>query len=99
MDNIDKTHVLQLGIGIHAGAALIGNIGSEQHLDYSVIGETVNLAARLCGYAEPMSIVVSEVVRDAAIGAEGFIFTAPCQVPIRGLKHPITVYNLQQRPH
>jgi adenylate cyclase len=95
--HLDDMHVLQLGIGIHAGVALIGNIGSDQHLDYSVIGETVNLAARLCGYAEPMSIVVSEVVRNAAMRFEGILFTAPCQVPIRGLKHPITVYNLEQR--
>ena len=42
---------LRLGIGIHAGKTLVGNIGSDEHLDYSVIGETVNLAARLCGVA------------------------------------------------
>jgi adenylate cyclase len=91
---VDSTRVLQLGVGIHSGPALIGNIGSDKHLDYSVIGETVNLAARLCGCAEPMSIVVSEEVRRAATG-RGFVFTAPCQVSVRGVKQPITVYNLQ----
>lgn len=92
----DNARGLQLGVGIHSGRALIGNIGSAKHLEYSVIGETVNLAARLCGCADPMSIVVSEEVRRAATG-HGFIFAAPCQVSIRGLKHAMTVYTLQQR--
>ena len=42
--------------------AVIGNIGSPEHLDYSAIGTSVNLAARLCGRAEAMSIVVSKAL-------------------------------------
>src|SRR2546422_4288734 len=64
-DGTGEQRIRQLGIGIHAGRVVIGNIGSPEHLDYSVIGTTVNLAARLCGHAEPMSIVVSSAVRDA----------------------------------
>lgn len=94
---VDNTRELQLGVGIHSGKALIGNIGSDKHLDYSVIGETVNLAARLCGCAEPMSIVVSEDVRRAVPEQSRLTFTAPCQVNIRGLKHPITVYNVRHQ--
>ncbi len=94
---VDTTRMLELGVGIHSGKALIGNIGSDKHLDYSVIGETVNLAARLCGCAEPMSIVVSDEVRLAVAKDAGLIFTAPCLVPIRGLKNPITVYNVQHQ--
>jgi class 3 adenylate cyclase len=40
-----------IGIGIHVGRVMMGNIGSMNHLDYSVIGPAVNLAARLCGQA------------------------------------------------
>lgn len=94
---VDSARVLQLGVGIHTGKALIGNIGSDKHLDYSVIGETVNLAARLCECAEPMSIVVSEEVRGGASRQSGLLFTAPCQVHIRGLKKSITAYNVQQQ--
>jgi len=94
---VDSTRVLQLGVGIHSGKALVGNIGSDKHLDYSVVGETVNLAARLCGCAEPMSIVVSEDVRRDASRQSNLMFAAPCQVNIRGLNHPITVYNVQHR--
>ncbi|MBA04730.1 MAG: hypothetical protein CMQ36_11935 [Gammaproteobacteria bacterium] len=45
---------------------MVGNIGSDNHLDYSVIRETVNLAARLYGCAEPLSIVVSQSIVDDA---------------------------------
>ncbi len=49
---------------------MVGNLGSENHLDYTVIGKTVNLAARLCGLAR-QSIVVSRAVRDAVAGDAG----------------------------
>ena len=83
-----------LGIGINSGRATIGNIGSPEHLDYSVIGATVNLAARLCGHAQPMSIVVSKTVRDVAMEDPSFVFHSERQVPIRGLRRPVTVYEL-----
>ncbi|MEM7466008.1 MAG: adenylate/guanylate cyclase domain-containing response regulator [Pseudomonadota bacterium] len=94
-DNQQKAErALELGIGIHAGTALVGNIGSDKHLDYSVIGETVNLAARLCGCADPMSIVVSERIAGIAHHLQEFSFSAPWTVSVRGVKNPIPVYNL-----
>jgi adenylate cyclase len=84
----------QLGIGIHYGRAVIGNIGSHEHLDYSVIGTTVNIAARLCGHAEPMSIVVSKAVRDSVSTDHRLSFPSERQVIIRGLKRPVTIYGL-----
>jgi adenylate cyclase len=90
----DDGRVLELGIGIHCGTALVGNIGSDNHLDYSVIGETVNLAARLCGFAEPLSIVVSESVVDSARMESDFFFTAPCEVKVRGFRDAVIVYNV-----
>ena len=89
------THrIRQLGIGIHTGRAIVGNIGSKERLDFTAIGTTVNLAARLCGVAEPMSIVVSSDVRSAANENPLLGFHSERQVPIRGLKNPVTVYTL-----
>lgn len=87
---------LELGIGIHAGTALVGNIGSDKHLDYSVIGETVNLAARLCGCADPMPVVVSERIAGIAQNRPGFSFGSPWDVSVRGVKDTISVYNLSR---
>jgi len=83
------------GIGIHVGNAFIGNIGSTDHLECSVIGVTVNLAARLCGVAGELSIVVSADVRESVGDLPGLGFTEERQVPVKGFREPITVYTLE----
>ncbi len=86
---------LPLGVGIHMGPVLIGNIGSKDHLDYSVLGETVNLASRLCDKAEAMSVNVSEEVMQAANMTEELQFVSPDKVSIRGITNDVLVYKLR----
>lgn len=85
---------LPLAIGIHMGPVLIGNIGSEEHLDYSAVGEAVNLASRLCSNAESMSIDVSGAVVSAT-AAGLFTFSSPIAVKIRGINEPVSIYKLK----
>lgn len=49
-----------MGIGIHTGNVVVGNMGAENRLNYTVIGSNVNLAARLCSAAEGMEILISK---------------------------------------
>ena len=86
---------IRFGIGIHQGYALVGNLGSSEHLDYTILGKTVNLAARLCGLAS-QSIVVSQAVRAAAADTPEFVFQSERPATIRGFREPVTVYDLQR---
>lgn len=83
-----------VGIGIHQGLVVEGNIGTGEHLDYSVIGNTVNLAARLCGYAHSGDIIVSQSVRAMVGEDEAMRFIEPRHAHIRGLREPIELYRL-----
>ena len=91
---IGNKYKLPVGIGIHYGEVMIGNIGSAEHLDYSAIGETVNIAARLCGHAEPMHINVSEALIRIAEADPKLQFSTPTQVKLKGLEKPVPIYQL-----
>jgi len=84
----------QLGMGIHRGHAMIGNLGSSEHLDYTLVGKTVNLAARLCGAADRLSIVVSQTVRDAIAEDPRVQFSRERGVIMRGFEDPVLIYDL-----
>ena len=91
----DGAATLPLGIGLNSGPVLIGNIGSEEHLDYSAIGETVNLPARMCGSTRPVSIVISETVVAVASGDArlNFFRSSNCH----RTRHPGACFNMLPR--
>jgi class 3 adenylate cyclase len=60
-----NTSCLSFGIGIHMGQAVVGNIGTVQQMNYTAIGDTVNLAKRLQENAQGGQIILSQDVYDA----------------------------------
>lgn len=63
---------MKIGIGLHHGPAVVGNIGSAERMQYTAIGDTVNVAARLVSRAEPGQILISETMHAAAGGGDLF---------------------------
>lgn len=56
---------VSFGVGVHAGPAVVGNIGAPQRMDYTAIGDTVNTSARLEANAPGGKVLISQVVADA----------------------------------
>ncbi len=84
---------LELAIGLHTGDAIVGNVGSSTRMEYTAIGDTVNIAARLEGIARPMQIVVSEATRAAA--GDGFDTVDLGARALPGRVEPITVHEVR----
>ncbi len=84
---------LQFGVGISAGEAVVGNIGTEEHMNYTAIGDAVNLAKRLQERAAPGQILIEETVVKA-LGER--IRVEPLGVmKLKGRDTPATVYELK----
>jgi adenylate cyclase len=83
---------LSLGVGISSGQVFVGNVGSTKRFDYTVIGQEVNVASRLCSMARGSQILVSENTR-GLLGAR-FPLIHMGDVHFKGLDRPIHVFEV-----
>ncbi|MBX3232984.1 MAG: HAMP domain-containing protein [Labilithrix sp.] len=83
---------VELGIGVGTGEALVGNLGSDLRVEFTAVGDSVNVAARLENLARPgQTLVTAEV---AAKAGAPFEMRSLGQHPIRGKKEPMEIFEL-----
>ncbi len=85
-------HPLEVGIGIHTGPLVAGYIGSSKALSYTVIGDTANTSARLCGIAAAGQIVVSEPTLNLLKGKFQFEELPPAH--LKNKAQPFRCFNI-----
>ena len=84
---------LQLAVGVNTGEAVVGNIGSETRMEYTAIGDVVNVAARLEGIARPMQVLASETTRRAA--GDRFEFVSLGARELSGRSEPVQLFEVR----
>jgi adenylate cyclase len=82
---------VEMGIGIHTGEVVVGNIGSDKRTKYGVVGSHVNLTARIESYTVGGQVLISEATRHE-IGPSVQV-AEKLQVAAKGVHKPITIYN------
>lgn len=80
----------KIGIGINKGKAVSGNIGSEQQMNYTVIGDTINLGARLCSSAKSGEILISRSVKENI--SDKYDFKQVPSIEVKGKAKPIDIW-------
>ena len=86
-----------MGVGIAYGRAVVGNIGSEQRMDYTLIGDVVNTASRLNGIAQAGQVIVAHQLIDGLPDS----WRAPWpihpidRVQLKGKQEPLLIYEIQ----
>ncbi len=83
---------IQIRVGLNAGEVVVRSIGSDLHMDYTAVGQTTHLAARL----EQMAMAGSILITTGALRlAEGYVHVRPLgAVPVKGMSEPVEVYEM-----
>jgi adenylate cyclase len=92
--NDDQGHPLQIRIGINSGRMLVGNIGSELRLNYTVIGDAVNVASRLEGASKQYGTHILIGTETARLIRDAFIIREIDSIVVYGRTEGLAVYEL-----
>lgn len=93
MDRLKEGHaIFEVGIGINSGDVVIGNIGSSTRMNHTAIGDTVNLAARLCSHAAPEEILITKDTLEKS--KKKFTSETVDPINVKGKEKPIIIEKI-----
>lgn len=83
---------IEMGIGVHSGQVVVGNIGSPERMKYGVVGNNVNLTSRIQSFTTGGQVLISEVTRQEV----GLILKLgkEMEVKAKGIENPVTLYEV-----
>lgn len=93
----EGSKALQVGIGLNTGDVVLGAMGARNRMDFTVIGDAVNLGARLCSAAKPGQVIISAPVRTGAGNPDGLRFDTLEPIEVKGKREPIEIWSVSRR--
>lgn len=85
--------ICEVGIGINRGEVIVGNIGSNEHMDFTAVGSVVNVASRLCSSANAGEVIIGKDIYDKSGSNYGVDLNEP--LTLKGIKSSVETYSLR----
>ena len=87
-------HSGSVGVGVNSGEMVAGNLGSQRRMEYTVIGDNVNVASRLTSLAKGGEILISKKTYDAVRDKNRLEVEERGKVPVKGRRRQIAIYRV-----